>query len=306
MRALLLLLLFAFSFGDSLHKVARINTYTDEASRAYASRNYLQAIAAYTYLADSLHLQDDRIRLNLAHAYFRYGDQENARQHYAPLSQHRNTLIRSIACQQLGTLHAKSKEWTVALELYRKALIANPLNQQARHNYEVVKKYLLLHPEEITREEAEKTSSSAPETGGAGRIGSGDGELGEAERREPQAGGNGQPDTNRGNGQQESPEGPEETESTLGQEEGESLGQNQQVNDPVASPPAGAGAQGGAEAISEKDRQAQTIHQRLRQMNLSPEKAQMLLEALRQAEVQHLQQLPRQSKKPADPSKPDW
>ena len=96
----------------------------------------------------------------------------------------------------------------------------------------------------------------------------------------------------------------QEQEQPAGQEPGDSLGQFAPPDAPAD--PSGQSGKGGAELVSEKDRQAQTMHERLNNMNLSPEKARMLLEALRQAEVQYLQQLPRPSSKPADKSKPDW
>ncbi|CAN5921727.1 hypothetical protein BH24BAC1_BH24BAC1_31460 [soil metagenome] len=177
MRSLLLfLLLLAFSFGDSIHQVARINAYSAEAAQAYESGHYLQAIAAYEYLLDSLHLQDHKMQLNLAHAYFRSGEFPNAHARYESLTRHPNILLRSVACQQLGTLYARRHKWKPALDFYRQALVTNPGNDQARHNYELVKKYLLLHPEELPAEEEEDPAGTpeapppapAPGAGGPG------------------------------------------------------------------------------------------------------------------------------------------
>ena len=318
MRSLLLfLLLLAFSFGDSIHKVARINAFSAEAAEAYESHNYLQAIAAYEYLLDSLHLQDDKMQLNLAHAYFRSGDFQNAQTRYEALTRHPNNLLRSMACQQLGTLYARRQKWGPALDFYRQALVTNPNNEQARHNYELVKKYLLLHPEELESEEEENPAGApeapepAPAPGAGGPGGQKPGEGGTAadqegqsadgpERNERNSGGS-RKEQGETNSQQENPAGPDQQEGRAGEEPGSSLGQS---SAPEAAP-AGPGNRGGTENVTDQDREAQTI-QRLRQMNLSPEKAQMLLEALRQAETQHLQQLPRKAGKPKDSSKPDW
>jgi tetratricopeptide (TPR) repeat protein len=311
---LLLLLLLAFSFGDTIHRVARINTYAEEAAQAYNSRNYLHAISAYAYLLDSLQLKDDKMRLNLAHAYFRSGDLSNARLRYEGLSRHPDRLLRSVACQQLGTLHARQKEWQPALDFYRQALVANVGNQQARHNYELVKKYLLLNPQEMPADEEapapKPEASQPPPAPGAGGPGGQDPGSGGTAANQPGQGANG-PDASSGgnrtetgedNRRPENPEGPDQQEGVTGTEPGESQGMSPAPE--PAAPPAQTG-RGGTENISDKDQQAQTI-QRLRQMNLSPEKAQMLLEALRQAEIQHIQQLPRQPGKPKDPTKPEW
>lgn len=310
MKFLLLFLLLAFSFGDTVHRVARINAYSVEAAEAFRQENYLAAISAYGYLLDSLHLSDDRMRLNLAHASFRSGREEQARHHYELLTRHPDKNLRSVAFLQLGTLHARKSKLNAALGLYRKALIAHPANQQARYNYELVKKHLLLHPQEDPQEDQDLPAptdalpSPAPNGGDNPTTSSGHSGQGQSlpPGLGPQPGGERQ---NQGeeNSRQPSPEGREQ-EQILGQEPGESLGSFSAPDAP--NDPAGQQGTGGAEPVTEQDRRAQTIHQRLQQMNLSPEKARMLLEALRQAEVQHLQQLPRQPSKPKDKSKPDW
>jgi hypothetical protein len=312
MKLLLLLLLLAFSFGDSIHRVARINTYSAEAALAYQNRKYLLAISTYEYLLDSLHLQDHHLQLNLAHAYFRSGAGDKARQHYESLSRHPHQVLRSVACQQLGTLHAQKNEWQEALDAYRQALVASPANQQARHNYELVKKYLLLHPQEMPPEKpsppADPQPSPAPDAGGAGGQNPGSGGTAEKPDQNATTGPNQQPAGDRQKEEEPGSRRPgpagREQEGTVGQEPGDQSGSLNAPDAPDA--PTGPDARGGSEPVTEKDQSAQTIHERLRQINLSPEKAQMLLEALRQAEVQHIQQLPRQSSKAKDPMKPDW
>jgi len=53
-----------------------------------------------------------------------------------------------------------------------------------------------------------------------------------------------------------------------------------------------------------KEREATT--QKLKQMNLTEEKARMILEAMKNNEVQYLQQRRREKTQKTDPSKPDW
>lgn len=307
---LLLLLLLAISFSDSIHRVARINSAAEKAEVAFNGSNYFQAIAAYEYLLDSLHLKDGKMQLNLAHAYFHSGDQHNARTRYEHLSRHPDLLLRSIACQQLGTLYAQQKKWQPALDHYRQALVANAGNQQARHNYELVKKYLLLHPQEIPSEKENPAGipdgPQTPQAPGAGSpAGMPPGSSGTSDDHNangPKAnpGGN-QNESGENNSQRENPKGQDQQKEMASDKPGETTG----VSAAAEPAPPGQYSPGGTENVSNQDQQAQTM-QRLRQMNLSPEKAHMLLEALRQAEIQHIQQLPRQSGKPKDDSKPNW
>ena len=55
-----------------------------------------------------------------------------------------------------------------------------------------------------------------------------------------------------------------------------------------------------------KEQQNQTIEEKLKEINISKEKAEMILEALKNNEIQYLQQLKRKTSKKVDKSKPDW
>ncbi len=48
------------------------------------------------------------------------------------------------------------------------------------------------------------------------------------------------------------------------------------------------------------------MQQKLQKMNMSQEKAQMLLDAMKNQEVQYLQQNKRKASKPREKGKPDW
>jgi len=56
---------------------------------------------------------------------------------------------------------------------------------------------------------------------------------------------------------------------------------------------------------NQKEQQS-SIEKKLREINISKEKAEMILEALKNNEVQYLQQLKRKTSKKVDKSKPDW
>ena len=55
-----------------------------------------------------------------------------------------------------------------------------------------------------------------------------------------------------------------------------------------------------------KNEVEKSIEEKLKEINLSKEKAEMILEALKNNEVQYLQQLKRKTSKKVDKSKPDW
>ena len=49
-----------------------------------------------------------------------------------------------------------------------------------------------------------------------------------------------------------------------------------------------------------------SVSDKLKQMEMSEEKAQMILEAMKNQEIQYLQQNKRKATKPKDKGKPDW
>ena len=55
-----------------------------------------------------------------------------------------------------------------------------------------------------------------------------------------------------------------------------------------------------------KDNQEMSTKEKLEQMNISEEKAKMILEAMKNNEIQYIQQQRRKPTKATDSSKPDW
>lgn len=56
----------------------------------------------------------------------------------------------------------------------------------------------------------------------------------------------------------------------------------------------------------QEDADQAQIHQNLQEMNISPEKAQMILDAMKNDEIQYIQQMEREPTRRPDASKPDW
>ncbi|NVO85064.1 hypothetical protein HW556_09235, partial [Hymenobacter sp. P5252] len=89
-----------------------------------------------------------------------------------------------------------------------------------------------------------------------------------------------------------------------GSQPGTVRGLSDEADSPAA--PGGTSGRGGTEAAGLDEANQQTQRARLQQMNLSPGQARQLLEALRTAEQQYLQQLPRKATTPRDKNKPAW
>jgi Ca-activated chloride channel family protein len=134
-------------------KIGQINSLKSQAKEAYLKGDFKSAVSTYRTLVDSLGVTEDEVRLNLANAYFESKDTANTAMSYQPLTQSTNTKIRSVAHQQLGVLSNRENKYEEALASFKQALKADPANEDARYNYEMVKKKL---EEQKKKEEEQK------------------------------------------------------------------------------------------------------------------------------------------------------
>src|SRR5579859_1153090 len=123
-------------------KISRINKLKSEAKNAYLSGDMKTAIEKYKMLIDSLHVNEDEVAMNLANAYFSVNDTTSALNRYQPLSLSAAPKIKSWANQQLGVVSNRQGKFEEALNYFKQAMRTEPGNEQARYNYEMVKKKL--------------------------------------------------------------------------------------------------------------------------------------------------------------------
>ena len=152
MKLVLGILTLALLLTD-LDKIGKINSLKSEAKKAYLSGDYSTAVQKYRYLVDSLGVKEDEVLLNLANSYFELQDTTNMGNAYTPLTQSTNSKIKSLANQQLGVAANKQGKSEEALNHFKQALKADPTNEDARFNYEIVKKKI---EEQKKQEEQQK------------------------------------------------------------------------------------------------------------------------------------------------------
>ena len=73
MKFLVVFLATSFLFTD-LDKIGKINSTKSEAKKAFLSGDFKTAIKKYTYLIDSLGVNEEEVRANLASAFFQAND----------------------------------------------------------------------------------------------------------------------------------------------------------------------------------------------------------------------------------------
>lgn len=263
MRALLFLLLL---LPVDPVKVSRINRLKSEANQAYASANYQEAVQKYQYLVDSLGVLEEGVLLNLAHSYYHLGRFDLARIAYLVASAIGDNKIRSIAHQQMGVMANRQGKFDEALKHFKEALKANPANDEARYNYELLSKKMKDRkqqepkPDETDRQKEEREKGQSQEKKH---------EPGDLTNQKEQA----KDQSRQDQGARQEQSGKEQDDQQKNEKYDQ--GQNQQGM-PV------------------------------RPSKIDPQKAREILENMRHQEIQYLQQKKRKATRPRDSSKPDW
>jgi hypothetical protein len=271
MKALALIILLLTTITDPA-KIGKINRAKQEARQAYLAGDYKTAAALYEYLADSLNVREDEVLLNLAHARFQLNDTARARTTYQQVAGSATPSVRSTAQQQLGVLANRLGKAEEALEHFKEALKADPANRDARYNYELLKKKL-----DEQKKKEEQQQQNQPQK---------DQQEQEKQKNQDQKKNdkNQQKQDQQKSDQQKQDEQQQKADQ---QKQNEQSGQEEQKKE---------GKQDPASSVTEK----------LEQLKMSEEKAKMLLEAMKNQEIQYLQQNKRKPTKPKDKGKPDW
>lgn len=275
---LIAVVLLAFTVDPG--KIGTINSLKSEAKEAYKKGDYKKAIEKYRYLVDSLSVTEDEVRLNLANAYFEANDTVNTLQRYQPLTQSSNTKIRSVAHQQMGVLANRQGKFEEALASFKQALKANPANEDARYNYEMVKKKL---EEQKKKEEEQKKQDPNKQ------------DKNEDQKKEENK------DQKQDQNKDQKDQKDKEDQQKKDQQEKEKQDQEKKEKE----------QQQKEQEQKEKENKEKkdippSVSDKLKEMEMSEEKAKMILEAMKNQEIQYLQQNKRKATKPKDKGKPDW
>lgn len=294
---LAVLLALPWAGGLGLNRVTTANATAARAQTAYQRGDYIAAVRAYDALAARQPLTEEG-RLNLAHSLFRAGRRIRARATYAGLSTSLIPARRAVALNQLALLAVEEENPDRALDLLRRALRADPRAATIRFNYETL----------LRAEAGADAASPLPRLG---------------RRPPPRAGGQPRPQpteaapdgpANRpqgqgatpGGGDRDAPNAEHALDRVRGTQPGDRHGETPEADPRRPDAPGTQTGRGQTTANPTQEGRFQTLRAPEPPADLPLEKAQALLDAMRTAEEQYLQQLPAPAhRKPAD-GKPDW
>ena len=321
-----LLLLFAIT-TDPVTRIAKVNRLKKEAKKAMEVQNYSKALLHYTKLIDSLAVDDDNLKMNLANAAYNlsYGLEDRqflneagkpatntplaadttaggtkstelkfaaiAENKYLELVNSADKTIASSAYNQRGIIAYIQSEkekggnkeglFGQSLAHFKNALRKNSANEAARYNYELLKK-MKREQENQKKQDQEKQNQKQDQ-----------------EKQDPKK--QKQKEQQQKDDQKKQEQKEKEKEKKQNQEQKEKKqGQKKEEQKPEDAEK--------TEEQKEKEKQEKLkkFLEKLREMKISREKAEMILEAMKNNEIQYVQQNKRKAKKKKNHSKPDW
>jgi len=315
MKYLFVIILVINPFTD-LDKIARVNEAKKEAEQAYLSKNYAKAKEKYIYLKDSLGVNDDKLLLNLANSEYLLNDTTNAYDAYNGLIDSNNSHIRSIAYQQLGAIQFQQKKYKEALQHYKSSLKSDPGNADARYNYELLKKIIKEQEQKQNKDQQNKDQQNKDQQNKDQQNKdqqNKDQQNKDQQNKDQQN--KDQQSKDQQNKDQQNKDQQNKDQQNKDQEQKNKEEQDQQKQDQQKQDEEKKGQekeqdqQKQDQQQQEKDKQAKPNpidEEKLKEMKISEEKARLILEAMKNNEVQYIQQNKRKAKKKKDPSKPDW
>lgn len=287
MMKYLLIFIFLVAPFNEVNKIKKINDYKKKAEDAYLKNNFEEAAEAYKYLIDSLGVEEPEVQLNYANSLFYLNDTLQARSNYAQVASNTSNDFKSIAHQQLGLMDYYSQHYEESLKHFKQSLKADPSNEEARYNYELLKK--LLEEQEQDPENQEQNEDSQEENNEENQ---------ENQEQEQQDQDQQQQDQEQ---QDQDSEQQENQEQQQQDQEGEKSEEQQEQEQQEQQDP-----EEGENEENKEDQMDPSVAEKLEEMNISEEKARMILEALKNNEIQYLQQNKRKATKRPEKGKPDW
>lgn len=123
-------------------RVSKLNSAIDVAAASYAKADYELSVSTHQILIDEFGYASPELDYNLGLSYEYAEKLEEASTYFDKASISSNKMLASFAFNQGGVLLGNKKEYEPALSKFKSALIQDPTNEVARHNYELLARWL--------------------------------------------------------------------------------------------------------------------------------------------------------------------
>jgi len=287
--------------ADGITSIAKTNKLLQSAETALKKKAFKEAIDSYNGALKENPDLPPQVQMNLASAYYQTKEYSKAQKHYLSVASNVNSPgLKSAAYQQIGNIYFNQQNYTTALEWYKKSLMTNPENENARFNYELA--YKLKKKAEAENQknpEKQKGDKNQPEKQEKNKDSSkkekgdpqkepskkqdGDEKKEQGQKQDKKEGGQNQKSPQKGD-EKKGDEQPGEKQSDVNKkQEG---GQEEKPGDPSDEK-----SKNKTQESNMDDPESQRMDkEKLREAGLTEEQAKSLLQAMRQNEVKYLQQ----------------
>jgi len=294
---LLIPFLFASLLSIDPAKISKVNKLKSEAKKAYLAGDMKTAIEKYKFLVDSMHVDEEEVAMNLANAYFNVNDTTSALSRYQPLSISGDSKIKSWANQQMGVVANRQGKFEEALNYFKQAMKAEPNNEQARYNYEMVKKKL-----EEKKKQDQKNKDNQDKKDDQKKDQKDQKDQDKKDQNKDNKDQKDQKDKKDQQNKDKKDEQKKDQKDKQDQKDKEQKEKEQKEKEQQQKEQEKKDQQ----KKDDKNKPDPQLSEKLKEMKISEEKAKMILEAMKNQEVQYLQQNKRKATKPKDKGKPDW
>ncbi|MEQ8239034.1 MAG: hypothetical protein RIA69_07460 [Cyclobacteriaceae bacterium] len=294
MKILLTLIAVLISLSNPA-EIARSNKLKELAKESFERGDYQEAIKNYSFLIDSMGVDEKELFLNRAHSYYLAGDTAKAKPDYQNATASNSSKLRSLAHQQLGVMAKDKNKLEESLAHLKSSLKNDPTNEQARYDYEVVKRLANEQKEQEQDQEGEDNKDQQDQEKSDEQKEQDQENKQDQENQQDQEGDEGEQDQQNQEQKDQDQEGEQDQEQ---QKEGEEKKEGEEEQQQ--------GEESKEEGEENKEAPKPSTQQKLEDMNISEEKARMILEAMQNNEIQYIQQQRRKPTKPIDSDKPDW
>ncbi|WP_422359864.1 tetratricopeptide repeat protein [Reichenbachiella sp.] len=296
------ILILAVCLKASANDISKINELKKNAEIAFKHQQFDVAVSNYSYLIDTLQIYDEESIMNLGHAYYQLNQKNLAQSQYQKLVLSDNEQLKSVAYQQLGALSNDPKTLEKAMSYFKESIKSDPSNKDARYNYELVKKKLKDQQEQNQNQENQDQNNENQENQDEEKK-----DQDQKQNQEQQEGDQNQDQENQNPEDQQQQD--QENQEQQNQEQEDQQSQDGKENEKEGDQQEQQQPQEGEdnENKDQKDQQqAPSPSDKMQEMNISEEKAKMILEALKNSEIQYIQQNRRKPTKRKESDKPDW
>ena len=292
MKYLLLTIWLLIGTDNTLTRIARINELKKQAQEAFLIKDFVTAAEKYKFLIDSMNVKEDQVWLNLAHANYELKDSTQAKNGYLQLTSSTNHQIKSLAYQQLGVMETEKQNFEKSLSLFKASLKADPTNEESRYNYELLKK--MMQEQEKQNHDQDQENQEQQNHPDKNRDQQ-DQQNNQKQDLQDQNENQQQPEDQEGGNQDQREQQQQEQEQQNQQEESKGQQQESKLEQ-----------QNQDHQQQQEQAQPKSTAEKLEEMNITEEKARMILEAMRNNEIQYIQQKQRKATERPDSGKPDW